>query len=78
MAPMTRCFADDAFEWKGTALSAHGWYYAERSAIVAAILHFEIRSCAFVCCIENRYSQQLGVRENVGDEYLCLHSLISG
>src|SRR6202040_971431 len=67
-------FADDPVQTERTALAAHVGNHTERAAIVATVLHFEIGTCPFIGGVEDRGSEEFGVRENVGDENRVLSS----
>ena len=46
--------------------------HAERTSVVATILHLEIGASAFVGSIENRRRDEIGMGEDVGDEDLSV------
>ncbi len=61
-------FANDAVRLQRSALPTHERDHAKRAAIVAPILNLEVGSSALVGGVEDGSSQQLSMRENIGDE----------
>src|SRR5277367_1462289 len=65
-------FADDLVHRERAALAANIRDDAERAAIVASVLHFEVGPGTLVFiwtrCLENGRCEEFGVGEDVGDE----------
>src|SRR5215469_5675470 len=61
-------FLENLFQMHRAALAANIRNHAERAAVVASVLNFEVRASAFVGGVEYGRSEEIGVREDVGDE----------
>jgi len=60
--------ANDPIGRKRTALTADVGNHAEGTAVVAAVLNFQVGAGAFIGGIEDGSSQEFGVSEDIGDE----------
>src|SRR5208282_6581134 len=58
-------------------LAANIGNHAERAAVVASVLHFEVGTRALICGIEDGSGYQLGVSEDVGNIDRVLSSQFS-
>src|ERR1035441_1958142 len=64
-------FGENALARQRTALSPHIRNHAERAAVVASILHLEVRTRPLVGRFKYRSRQQFGMRKNIPHNHGC-------
>src|SRR5229473_3396767 len=64
-------FRDDALARQRAALSTNVRNHAERAAVVASVLHLQVRARPFVCRFKYGSRQQFGMRKNIPHNHIA-------